>query len=232
MSIRNRIKFYSAGDLSISYHLKEAMDYIHSFNKKEYEPADINDVLELYNIFQLFSSVVIKQEQKEKYSESANDLMGIIAKYFNNINNDNLIVILQEVDNQYCEDFWELFSKFEVYKRIDADIFNGILKQDGNICRRVLAHKKIVKYFGTVLAEHMRVSEHSAEIIIEKFIEKDERCKSEKIVIPSDLKPEEFEKILQKYIDSKEPHIGRLQVLAQAHSSKECPISDIFLIKK
>ena len=226
MGAHNRIKFYSANDLSVSYYLKEAIDYLNTFDEEGYEPTDVNDVLELYNIFRLIRLDNLKQEYKERCFESANKLMKIIAKYFNSIDNNNIEMILQEVDNQYSEDFWELFSKFEVYKRIDEELFNEILNQDESICRRVLVHRKIVKHFGVVLAEHMRTSKQSAEIIIEKFIEKDTKCKSEKIVIPSDLKPEEFEKIIQKYVDSKEPHIGMLQLLAQAQSSKECPISD------
>ena len=44
--------------------------------------------------------------------------------------------------------------------------------------------------------------------------------------MPKSLEKEEYEAIFQRYIDSDNANINILQLIFQAQSSKECPISD------
>ncbi len=88
----------------------------------------------------------------------------------------------------------------------------------------MLQQIEIVKYYGKELAEILRVSEQTPQLIISKFLEAgSKKCQYH---FPKELSLSEFEDIFQKYIDSETANYNYLRLLADAQSSKECPISD------
>ena len=224
------IKFYSNVDMSLSYNFNKARKILDQF-QKDTEYNDVNQIIELYNIYQVFTSKGIKTEYTQPYDSKVKQLMPTIAGYFKEISDISFLKKYHSVCVIYIDDFFALFEKFKVYERISESTFRCILNDSEPILYKILGHKGVVRYYDTILAEFMRTSSQTAEIIIRKFLEKRTQISENNYYIPLSLKATEFEMILNQYIDSEFPEIGLLQLLASSQSSAECPISDNLRLK-
>lgn len=88
----------------------------------------------------------------------------------------------------------------------------------------LLQQEELVKHYGKELADVMRISPQTPRLIISKFLQRNEqKCLYH---FPKELAPSEYERILQSYVDSDTANLNHLQLLVNAQSSKDCPISD------
>lgn len=206
---------------------KKILDAFHDDRKY----SEINQVIEFYNIYNLFMSKSIKEEFTKPYEKKVKHLMKIVAIFFKSIDDMSFAKQFNSVCISYIDDFWILFDEFKVYENVSENTFKYFLNEYQNTLYRILKHKNVVQYYDAVLSEYMRTSNQTAEIIIEKFLEKKDPNSKTSCFIPFSLKPYEFESILNKYLDSDDLHIGKVQILALSQSSAECPISDELRLK-
>ena len=218
------VVYYSDFDRSLGIEFEKARNLADSFDENKVY-SNINEILELYNVYRIIMSPGIKAEYTLPYESKAKRIMVTIAKYFSTITDENILDIYLGVSYIYTDDFWSLFEKFKVYERISNTVFQDIINSEETALYKILKQKHVVKYYDVVLAEYMRQSDQSARILIGKFLERKDND-TDHIEIPSSLSPNEYELILQKYIESEKPNIGVLQLLAASQSSVECPISD------
>lgn len=221
------IKFYSANDLSVGYEFKKAVPIIDGFaNDKVY--TDVNEVIELYNIQRLIDSGVHFKSWDEttisEYKRICKQFTKTIAIFFAGINDSNFLDVCHSVSIGYVEDFWVLIEKYKTYKDISEKVFAEYLNDPETTIEILIQHKDIVQHYDEVFANCMRKSEQSARLIISKFLEKHDR--ESKRYFPNSLHPEEYEPILNEYVNSQEANLNSLQRIASAQNTKECPISD------
>ena len=223
------VRFFSHNDLSLGIYLEDAKKVLDAFDaQKAY--SDINEVIELYNVYRIITEKNIRPELVAGYKDRAELLSPIVARYFNSISDSTFIEQYRSVSYAYIDNFWDLFEKYKIYKHISESTFSKFLQEPEFTLYRILEHKSIVQYYDAVLAEYMRRSDQTAEILFRKFLEKRDRSTKESYLPPS-LDSSEFERIFDCYIDSPHPNVGYLQVLASSQSSKECPISDELRLK-
>lgn len=227
LSRYNGVKFYGVNDWSIAENLEKAVVILETIDTNT-EYTDINQVIELYNIQELFNSGVYLKKWDEKnidhYKQISNSTTKVIGKFFGKISDGNFFQLCQSVCIEYIEDYWKLFVKFKTYKNVSSQIFSAYLHDSETTLWVLLQQIEIVKYYGKELAEILRVSEQTPQLIISKFLEAgSKKCQYH---FPKELSPSEFEDIFQKYIDSETANYNYLRLLADAQSSKECPISD------
>lgn len=221
------VKFYGANDWSIGENLEKAAVILDSFDaNKEY--TDINQVIELYNIHELITSGVYLKKWDEDsidhYKQISNSTVRVVRKFFVKINDGNFSQLSQSVCIEYIEDYWKLFVKFKTFTKVSGQTFTAYLNNPETTLWVLLQQGELVKYYGKELAEILRVSEQAPRLIISKFLEAgNEKCQ---YYFPKELSPLEFEDIFQKYINSETANYNYLRLLANAQSSKECPISD------
>ncbi len=220
------VKFYNATDLSIGYNLKMAEPIMETFDPdKTY--IDINEVLELYNIHQLLNTASLKEwdEQTElRYKKICKQFLQTIGRFFAEIDNDSFTDVYDDVCVHYIDDFWAVFVKYKAYERMSNEVFYEFLNRSETILRYMLCREDLVKHFDHEFAETMRQSDQTASLIVSKYLEKHD--KPINYHFPKELKPEEYGGILQKYIDSDRASFHELQLLENAQSTKDCPISD------
>ncbi len=221
------IKFYGVNDLTIGEHLERSAAILESFDKNE-DYADINRVIELYNVQELVNSgVSLKDWDEERinhYKKLCKPIMKILGKFFGKISDENFQQMYQSVCIGYIEDYWKLFVKFEVFKRVSKQKFADYLNSPETTLWVLLQQAELVKYYGKEFADIMRISSQTPQLIISKFLKKcEQKCSYH---FPKELSQSEYEGILQNYINSETANLNYLQLLAHAQSSKECPISD------
>lgn len=223
----NGVKFYGVNDWSIAENLEKAAVILDSYDTNR-EYTDINQIIELYNIQELINcGVCLKkwdEDSIDHYKQISNLTTKVVGRFFGKIRDENFSQLCQSVCIEYIEDFWRLFVRFKTYKKVSSKTFSAYLNEPETTLWVLLKQDELVNYYGKELAEILRVSEQAPRLIISKFLEAgNKKCQYH---FPKELSPSEFEKIFQKYIKSKTANYNYLRLLANAQSSKECPISD------
>jgi len=220
----NGVKYYSSNDLGISVELEEAENIIKNFDPKA-DVTDINVLLELYNVQELLECGTRLRKWSEDeyngYKSKAKGITGTLAKFFSQIEDSTFIELYTNVAIEYVDDFWILFVKFKCYEKITSNRFEELLLMKETPLYRFLYHKEIVNTYDNQLTKELRTSEQTCQILVSKFLEKN----NTKYHLPSGLKPSEYEAIFQKYIDSDKVNPNNLHLIYNAQSTKECPIS-------
>lgn len=221
------VKFYSVYDWCIKEHLAKADVILESYDEnKKY--IDVNEVIELYNIQKLINSGVNLEEWDEEkiahYKKLCGSFMKVFGKFFGQIDDTNFKQICQSVCIGYVEDYWKLFVKFKAFKNVSGQMFADYLSEPETTLYMLLQQEELVKFYDKELAEILRISEQTPQLIIDKFLKKhNQECSYN---FPKELSPSEYEGILQKYVKLDTANLNDLQLLAHSQSSKECPISD------
>lgn len=221
------VKFYNVNDLSMGVHLKKAAIVLDEFNENR-EYSDINEVIELYNIQKLIDSGAYLKEWDnvivDRYKRVCCLINKTLGKFFGRINDDNFVRTCKSVCVGYVEDYWNLIVRFRIFKKVSGKVFVDYINESDTVLWFLLQHEDLVKYYGKELADLLRVSDQSPRLIISEFLQKhDRKCR---YYFPKELLSSEYEGILQKYIHSDLASLNDLQLLVNAQSSKECPISD------
>lgn len=224
------VKYYSAEDWSLGHSFEKAKEILDSFVEKT-DYCDINEVIELYNIYQIILSPGIKPEDSAPYLNKAKNVMKKVGCFFNGISDSNLLDNYKKVCIDYLDDFWTLFEKLKIYNIISDSVFKNLLHEPETTLFKILEHKEIVKKYDSTLADFMKRSDQTARIIISKYLERKSNGRGDNCYIPNSFKPGEFELILDEYIDSEYANVGLLQLIASSQSSAECPISDRLRLK-
>ena len=229
-SLYNGVKYYSDYDMSIGWYLEKAEKVINSFDENNSQD-DINYILELYNISLLFDSQGRLNTWNDEYycdlKSKVNKFIPIIAKYFYNLNILKIKSFYNKISRQYQEDFWKLFSRFKVYKKIKNEEFLSILYEFNVSVYLILIHQIIVKYYDNEISDYMKHSRLTAVILIKHYLVK----KEIKYYIPESLLLEDQLTIIENYINSKEANPNYLELLYESRSRKEFPISDKIRLK-
>lgn len=228
--VYNGVKYYGKNDMSIGWYLEKAEKVINSFDENS-SHDDINYILELYNISLLFDSQGRLNAWNDVYycdlKSKVNRFIPIISKYFSNLDILKIKSFYNKISRQYQEDFWKLFSRFKVYKKIKNEEFLSILYEFNVSVYLILIHQIIVKYYNNEISDYMKHSRLTAVILIEHYLVK----KEIKYYIPESLLLEDQLTIIENYINSKEANPNYLELLYESRSRKEFPISDKIRLK-
>lgn len=219
----SRIKFYSVNDLMAGYQLQKAEKIINDFDKnKKYT---MEEVLELYNITKYIDNNLFLKKWDTVYIEKIKNVIkemkAIVFKYMDgSITNEDFEKILNDVPNQYINDFFELFEKKIEKMNITADIFIKAICEKKASIYYVLHFKKIVKKYDSEIREVMLQDIiNSTEIMIRKYYINEE--KNKEIELPSSLTNEDKENMLIRYIDNENANLNYVRIIAKIPSSKD-----------
>lgn len=218
-----RVKFYSVDDWAGGYQLQKAEKIINYFDtNKKYT---IEEVLELYNITKYIDNNLFLKNWNADYIEKvknvAKEMKSKVFKYMDsNISNERFKKILEDVPNQYIDDFFEIFEKKIEKINIFADIFIKAICDRNIPIYHVLHFKKIVKKYDSELRKVMIEDIiNSTEIMIRKYYINEE--KNKEIELPSSLTNEDKENMLIKYLDNEYANLNYVRIIAKIQSSKD-----------
>lgn len=153
----NRVEFYSKEDMAGGYHLSKGEHILRSMTKSVYE--DINDVLELYSIKQyLDNGLFLKSwahNEIAEFKQKSIEYGKIVGRFMSKINDSNVISYYEQLLHGYIISFWTLINNQKVFKKISAENFEGILKDNPHEIRNILNHENIVNRYNTVLRDFL-----------------------------------------------------------------------------
>lgn len=228
-----RVKYYSTNDLSAGFYLKRIEDIICNF-VVEKKIVDINEIIELYNIQQLFHNRIYSihwtKQQLNDYSEIVSNFSKVIGEFFSGINIDTIESMFDTIYYDYRNDFWKLIEKYKVYDKISVEQFRKIILNKHFILNDVLKCKNIVKKFSGEIITYMEKNPFCAEIILSYYLEKHDR-NIESLYFPVKLSNEKKTLILDKYIASNSSNINYLKLIFESNSTNNLRLPDRLKLK-
>lgn len=224
-----RIKYYGPEDMSCFWNLQAAEAFFSDWEKNTADP-DINTILELYNIKQYFDNPDLRleqwtDEQYAGYKSYYKSIPRILNEFCNTINEANLEMIYRSVERDYSDDFWLLICNCKVHQRISSNLINRLMASEEKIVWEILHQHELSKAFGQAIAEHLLQNSNTAEQLISQYLAAHE-FGFRQLYFPAEFTLDMREKVLTDYIKRDDANISFLQLLAQAQSSREFPVSD------
>lgn len=219
-----RVKFYSINDLTSSINLRNSETRLKEYEAGK-EARDINDIIELYNVKKFFDNKIYLSDwtsgEVRRYENMIKSYFGWIARFFKSIGEDNFVTFYNIVERNYKDDFWELVEKFNVYENISENKFKEFIDTSKIWLHELLIHKKITEHFGVIIRDYM-LKDYStaAELLLDRY-EIKHFTEKEAVNFPKELCNKDKEAIINNYIDSSNPNINYLRLVANIQSSKD-----------
>jgi len=224
----NRIKFFSNADGASGHYLALAEPILRNFDKEK-SIDDINDIIELYQIKRYIDADLFlpswTESDRSYFKEIVKEIWSSIGKYWIIIDDRNFRRLFKALEFSYRDSFWDLIEKFENYKNISKGIFVKMLNSKQVYLRDVLHHKKLVKYYGQEIKQHMLVKVESAELLLAQYEEKHERDFTD-INFPGCLTLEDKEQIILNYLDWEDANLNYIRLIVNSRDTERLKLSD------
>ncbi|WP_111672816.1 hypothetical protein [Algoriphagus litoralis] len=229
---RDKVVFHSKEDMAGGYELSKGEKILKS--ELTESPADINDLLELYNIkLYIENEVYLKnwsQNDIKTFKRKVLQYGKFIGTFMSRIDDDNILKFHNDLIFDFVESFWRLINDQKVYKRISSQKISNILAQEPYQIRTILKYKGLVDMYNEVLREFLLAYEESAEIILSIYeVKKD--FTQVNWYLPKSLTVPDKEKIISAYIDSENCNINYLPIIQNSKKTNEFVISDKIRLK-
>ena len=222
------VKYYSDNDLSLGWNLEKSEEIIQSIDFYKTH-NNINYILELYNVRLLIKSDVRLTSWSDEYYNNikikSNEIMRVVAKYFNNIELDDISNFYDDISYLYLDNLWELISKFKIYEKFNSYSFAEFLRNKPVNLEYILRHKNIVEKFDDKIKDYILSYEGSAELLISYHL-KSKPSSYIKIYLPVSLSISEERNIIRDYVNSREANPNYLDLIYRARSGDNSIVTD------
>lgn len=215
-----RVTFYSKDDMSAGMNLSIAEPILRSF--KSENDFEINDIIELYQIKRYFDNDLFllswTENDKLLFKEKIKSIWNTISIFWLKMDENNFLEMYDLVEIGYQPAFWELTEKLKTYKNLSNDLFNELLKKDNLWIREVLHQKNLVNFFGHEIKAYLLKTEDSAELLLSKYEEYQERNYSE-LYFPSCLNQSDKEQIILNYLNFKDANLNYVRLITKSRDN-------------
>lgn len=224
-----RVKYYPSNDFFFAHNFSK----IEVIQIPELEEININDALEFYQIKRYFDEntrdVRWTDAEYAEYEGKSKKLNSLTNSFFNKIDDENIVELYNAIEFGYHSDFWVLFEKCKLFKRISDTAFKDLLQCKHISPYDLFKHKEMVKKYGEILKSYILENEFCIPIIIDAY--EQNVVKGEKLVFPQELTGEDICDYLESYIESEHPNPNYLETIIYMHPTKQFPITDEIRLK-
>jgi hypothetical protein len=181
--------------------------------KSEHDIKDINDAIEAFNIFQFANNGLrLLRWDNEVYNDYHNfgkAYLRLVAKYFSTIEADNINEIFEGIETFYIEDFFVLFEKFELHRRIPWNSIECLLLNQKVHIFHMLKHEKIIHEYDTEIRNSLLSNPENAELFLNNLsLRNDEMSRGYRF--PKSVSDADVERLFNLYIESENPNMNCL----------------------
>lgn len=222
----NRVVFYSKEDKSAGYNLQKAEELLTTLKLDNI--SEINDFLELYHIKLYFDNEIFlvtwDETTRTLFKEKIQEAWIRIRAYWQTITDSTIISYIDSLEFNYKESFWELFNYFQVFKKIDKNIFSLILQNHFRQIAYILLQKNTVSNFDNEIRSFLIDYDKAAELLLANF-EKHDRFNEVNYNFPKGLSLKDKENIISKYIDFEETNLNYIRLIEHSKDSNDLKLS-------
>lgn len=218
-----RVKFYSKLDLSAGYYLLMAENILNKFDSAK-NNYTINEIIEFYNIILYIDDELFLKSWTKEYIQKVKDIIKeykkIIGSYLGNICDENILMLFNDVEVDYKDNFWELIEKYKIYNRVSQNEFVRLLNNKNAYLFQILKNKKLVEYYGEIISENLLEDEKNAELILNTY-EIEHTTPRDNIYLPVQFTNADKESLILNYIRSSNPNVNYLRIIVNIQSRKD-----------
>jgi len=223
----NKVLFHSKEDMAGGHYLQKGEHILRADTKSNY--ADINEVLELYNLKKYIDNELYLRNWTEEdianFKLKATEYGKIIGKFMATIDDNNVENLYGKTLRNYVHSFWELVNNQSLFKRISKANFANILASEPYLIHEILTHKGVVDYYSTEIKNFLLTYPKSAEILLSIYEVQDDFRKNQKF-IPKSLTIQDKENIIANYLDSNDTNLNYVGLIQNAKNVNDFKISD------
>lgn len=225
----DRVKYYPPTDLLFGHNLSK----IEEMQIPAFEEIDINDAIEFFQIKRYFDTKIRSKnwsdEAYEEYRAKSESLSSLTKRFFNQINDDNIIDHYSAIEMEYHSDFWMIFDNCKLFNKIGSDTFETLINGDKISPKDLFLHKNIVHKYGNVLKKYLVQNEYCITVLLHVY--EQDYTDSEKLFLPTELTGEDICNCLESYIDGEQPNTNYLRTIIDMRCTNRFPITDEIRLK-
>lgn len=226
----DRICFFSANDLSISYYLDKVDTLLTEYANGKI-PVDINDHLELYNIALYYDSGLYLKKWDADTLTFISNCKNRAILYISQLDRTTITVTIGKILPCYTQNFFDIISSCSLERLLTSKDIETITSGNDRILLAILKCKKLVNVFGTVLAKIIILRDKSAEWMLDSFVVEHKDKSYRTVYFPKELTLQQRESIIEKYIGSEKPNINYVRLVYVVKNSKDLRISPKLQLK-
>lgn len=229
--MKDRVHYFSTYDMSISFYLPMAEEVIKKY-QSGWRPTDVNDVIELYNIW-LFvdNDVYMKSWTEETLQIIRKDFKIDVVRYFNGLVKASWVDVYKQIEIGYRKYFWEIIDKFNIDGFITLDNLREVFSENDSELINLLHQSRLVHNHQQTVATLLKENRHTAEWLLQEFVEEDKLHSHEHLYFPKTLILKDREDIISEYLDSANPNLNYVRLVLLAKKDDNLRLSDALRLK-
>ncbi len=142
--MESRVHFFSINDMSIPSNLVQA-DIVIKGYKEGKRPKDVNDIIELHNIWLFVDKNIYKTDWNEDTLQLIRlDFKNQVIRYFSNLERDSWIEVYQQIKFEYKEFFWDIIDRFNIDRPFDYNTLCKVFDKNPYDLSHLLRHERLV----------------------------------------------------------------------------------------
>lgn len=229
--MRDQVHYYSTYDMSIPFELKKAGEVVEKY-KAGWGPGDVNDVIELYNIWLFVENGVYRTDWTEETLELVRtEFKEEVAHFFSGLQKGTWVNVFKQVDVEYTHCFWEILDRFSFGGILDVDTLRDAFSEKTWELRELLQQERLVNQHQKAIAELLKENEHAAEWLLQEYVQDDDIYDRKKLFFPKALSFQDREEIISRYLDTERPNLNYVRLVLLARKDANLRLSDALRLK-
>lgn len=229
--MKERVHYYSPYDMSIPFNWQRADVVIDNY-KNGWRPQNVCDVVELYNIWQFVENDVAKKDwTEEKLQLIRSDFKKEVVGFFSALNRDTWVALFRQLEFDYKRHFWAILDRFNIDGILDLTSIQKAIEGSNWELRDLLRRERLVAKNQAALVELLKENEHTAEWLLQEYVQKDTSGGEDRIYFPQSLSFQDKEDIISRYLDTDEPNLNYVRLVRVARKDANLRLSDSVKLK-
>lgn len=228
--MRDRVKYFSNFDLSVSHYLQKAGKIVEKYHSG-WKPDGINDVIELYNIWLFVDNGLYLKNWSDEILKEIQDYKNVVILYFKQMDVLSWPKTYHQVVFDYRDDFWEIIDRFDITGIITQETLREALSQNTYELRYVLEREKLVKQYDTIVADLLKSNENTAEWLLSEFVEEKRLGNNDNLYFPASFSLKDRESAVSEYLDRPEPNLNYVRLVRVAKKDSNLRLSDEVVLR-
>lgn len=220
---RDRVHFYSPYDLSIQMYIDRMVEVVKSYEEGKLSDG-INDYLEMYHIMQFVEHGRYPSDWDDDHISGVKQYKGKIAAYFSQLKPEELPALYAEAERGYQSTIWQIIDSFKIKGLITEPVLREILAEHSWKLKDLLKFSWIVERNNALLAELLKENEHTAEWLLEEYVEDDRLDNRKKLYFPKLLTGQDKDAIIRNYVISDTANLNYVRLVLAAKRSVDFPL--------
>lgn len=229
--MREKVHYYSKYDMSIPFNLQRADAVIGKY-KAGCKPRDVNDVMELYNIWLFVDNGVPARDWSEDTLQLIRtEFKGKVVRFFSALTRDTWVSVFKQTEIDYKHCFWEILDRFNIHNFLDVETVRDAILGSPWELLDLLRQERLVDKNQKTIVVLLKENENAAEWLLQEYVQEDSLDSDKKYYFPKALTFQDKEDIISRYLDGEKPNLNYVRLIQLARTDCNLRLSDTLRLK-